>query len=87
MKNLQTHGLTFLLDVPHVKDGGHAFERMLSSARQFATTLDAALVNAQRAPISDAMVDGIRKKIHEIHEQMTLAGIPAGGVRALRLFS
>lgn len=87
MKNLQTHGLTFLLDVPHVRDGGHAFERMLSSARQFANTLDAALVNAQRAPITDAMVDGIRKKIHEIHEQMNLAGIPAGGMRALRLFS
>ena len=87
MKNLQTHGLTFLLDVPHVRDGGRAFERMLSSARQFANTLDATLVNAQRAPISDAMVDSIRKKIFEIHEQMNLAGIPAGGMRALRLFS
>jgi len=87
LKNVQTHGLTFLLDVPHVRDGGHAFERMLSSAKQFANTLDAALVNAQRAPISDAMVDSIRKKIYEIHEQMNLAGIPAGGMRALRLFS
>lgn len=87
MKTLQTHGLTFLLDVPHVRDGAHAFERMLSTARQFANTLDAALVNAQRAPISDAMVDSIRKKIFEIHEQMNLAGIPAGGMRALRLFS
>lgn len=87
MKSLQTHGLTFLLDVPHVRDGAYAFERMLASARQFASTLDAALVNAQRAPISDAMVDSIRKKIFEIHEQMNLAGIPAGGMRALRLFS
>jgi FtsZ-interacting cell division protein ZipA len=87
LKNVQTHGLTFLLDVPHVRNGGHAFERMLSSARQFAATLDAALVNAQRAPISDVMVDSIRKKIFEIHEQMNLAGIPAGGMRALRLFS
>ena len=87
MKHVQTHGLTFLLDVPHVRDGSHAFERMLSSARQFATALDAALVNAQRAPISDAMVDSIRRKIAEIHEQMNLAGIPAGGMRALRLFS
>lgn len=87
MKHMQTHGLTFLLDVPHVRDGGHAFERMLVSARQFATALDAALVNAQRTPISDAMVDSIRKKIFEIHEQMNLAGIPAGGMRALRLFS
>lgn len=87
MKHMQTHGVTFLLDVPHVRDGGHAFERMLSSARQFATALDAALVNAQRAPISDAMVDSIRRKISEIHEQMNLAGIPAGGIRALRLFS
>jgi hypothetical protein len=33
------------------------------------------------------MVDSIRKKIFEIHEQMVIAGIPAGGVRALRLFS
>jgi hypothetical protein len=87
MKSVQTHGLTFLLDVPHVRNGGHAFERMLSSARQFANTLDASLVNAQRAPVSDAMVDSIRRKIAEIHEQMTLAGIPAGGMRALRLFS
>lgn len=87
LKNLQTHGLSFLLDVPHVRDGGYAFERMLSNARQFANTLDAALVNAQRAPISDVMVDSIRKKIFEIHEQMNLAGIPAGGMRALRLFS
>jgi len=87
MKHMQTHGLTFLLDVPHVRDGSHAFERMLGSARQFATALDASLVNAQRAPISDAMVDSIRRKISEIHEQMNLAGIPAGGMRALRLFS
>lgn len=87
MKTMHTHGLTFLLDVPHVRDGAHAFERMLSTARQFANTLDAALVNAQRAPISDVMVDSIRKKIFEIHEQMNLAGIPAGGMRALRLFS
>ncbi|HWU84236.1 MAG TPA: cell division protein ZipA C-terminal FtsZ-binding domain-containing protein, partial [Rhodocyclaceae bacterium] len=87
LKNLHTHGLTFLLDVPHVRDGGYAFERMLASARQFANALDAALVNAQRAPVSEAMVDSIRKKIFEIHEQMNLAGIPAGGVRALRLFA
>ena len=87
LRDAQTHGLTFFLDVPHVRNGGHAFERMLSTARQFATTLDASLVNAQRTPVSDAMVDGIRRKILEIHEQMTIAGIPAGGVRALRLFS
>lgn len=87
LKNLHTHGLTFLLDVPHVRDGGYAFERMLANARKFAATLDAALVNAQRAPVTDAMVDTIRRKIFEIHEQMNLAGIPAGGVRALRLFS
>lgn len=87
IRDLQTHGLTFFLDVPHVKNGGHAFERMLSSARQFTNTLNASLVNAQRAPVSDVMVDSIRRKIFEIHEQMNIAGIPAGGVRALRLFS
>ncbi|HTJ97327.1 MAG TPA: cell division protein ZipA C-terminal FtsZ-binding domain-containing protein [Rhodocyclaceae bacterium] len=87
LRNIQTHGLTFFLDVPHVRDGGYAFERMLSTARQFTSALDASLVNAQRASVSDTMVDSIRKKIFEIHEQMVIAGIPAGGVRALRLFS
>lgn len=87
LRNLQTHGLTFFLDVPHVRDGGYAFERMLSTARQFSAGFGASLVNAQRAPINDAMVDSIRKKISEIHEQMQIAGIPAGGVRALRLFA
>jgi FtsZ-interacting cell division protein ZipA len=87
LRNLQTHGLTFFLDVPHVRDGGYAFERMLSTSRQFASSLGGSLVNAQRANVSDVMVDSIRKKIFEIHEQMVIAGIPAGGVRALRLFS
>lgn len=87
LRQLHTHGLTFLLDVPHVIDGGFAFERMLSTARQCANALSGTLVNAQRAPVTDTMVDGIRKKIFEIHEQMQIAGIAAGGPRALRLFS
>lgn len=87
LRTLQTHGLTFFLDVPHVLDGGFAFERMLATARQCANALGGNLVNAQRAPVNDSMVDGIRKKILEIHEQMQIAGIPSGGPRALRLFS
>lgn len=87
LRNMQIHGLTFVLDVPHVAEGLYAFERMLSVARQFSTALGGALVNAQRSPLSEPMLNAIRQKIGEIHDQMMLAGLPAGGACARRLFS
>ncbi len=84
---LSTHGLTLSLDVPRVADGVAAFGRMLAMARQLTTALGGVLVDAQRAPLSQAMIDAIGAKTAELQQTMRDAGIEPGSVRALRLFS
>lgn len=87
IKSLATNGLTLSLDVPRVADGVQAFDRMLAVARQFATALGGVLVDAQRTPLSDAMIAAIRAKTAELQQRMREAGIDPGSPLALRLFS
>lgn len=87
LRGLSTHGLTFSLDVPRVSDGRAAFEHMLGAARQIAAALGGVLVDAQRAPLSDAMIAAIRAKTVELQQRMRDGGIDPGSPRALRLFS
>lgn len=87
IKSLATHGLTLTLDVPRVTDGKLAFDRMLATARQLTAALSGVLVDAQRTPLSDPMIDAIRARTIDLQRGMHEAGIPPGGTRALRLFS
>ena len=87
LRTMATHGLTFSLDVPRVSDGRAAFEKMLGAARQIAGALNGVLVDAQRAPLADAMIAAIRAKTVELQQRMRDGGIDPGSPRALRLFS
>ncbi|MBI5107958.1 MAG: ZipA [Rhodocyclales bacterium] len=87
LRSLATHGLTFTIDVPRVSDGRAAFESMLRAARQIAGALGGVLVDAQRAPLADAMIAAIRAKTIELQQRMRDGGIDPGSRRALRLFS
>jgi FtsZ-interacting cell division protein ZipA len=87
MDGLATQGVTFLLDVPRVADGVAAFDRMVATARAFASTLDADVVDDNRRPLSDAGLDAIRRHLAEVSARMSAAGIPAGSPVALRLFA
>ena len=87
IKSLATHGLTLSLDVPRVADGEQALDRMLATARQLAAALGGVLVDAQRAPLADAMIAAIRAKTAELQQRMRDGGIVPGSTRALRLFS
>ncbi len=87
IKSLATHGLTLSLDVPRVSDGVLAFDHMLATARQLGERLGGVLVDAQRAPLSDAMIVAIRAKTKELQTRMRDGGIVPGSPRALRLFS
>ena len=87
IKSLATHGLTLSLDVPRVTDGMLAFDRMLATARQLTASLGGVLVDAQRAPLADAMIEAIRAKTAELQQRMRDGGIVPGSIRALRLFS
>lgn len=87
IKSLATNGLTLSLDVPRVAHGTLAFDRMLATARTLATSLGGALVDAQRAPLAEAMIAAIRAKTAELQQRMRDDGIVPGSTRALRLFS
>jgi hypothetical protein len=87
LENQALVDLTFSIDVPRVADGAAAFERMLASARQCADALGGQLADPQRKPLADATSAAIRARIVDLQAGMARVGIPAGGVRALRLFS
>ena len=87
MNTLETSGVTFLLDVPCVAEGVGAFERMLATARTFASTLDGSLVDDNRRTLTDDAIDKIRRQLTGILAKMEAGQIAAGGTRALRLFS
>lgn len=87
---IETQALTDLtlgLDVPRVADGAAAFDRMVAFARKCAEALGGQLTDPQHKPLADATIIAIRSRINELQAQMTRHGIPAGGVRALRLFT
>ena len=88
VRNLTTHGLTFLLDVPRVDHGERTFMQMTEIARRFADTLNGALVDDNRQPLSESQLDHIRREfIGKPQATMLSYGLPAGSPQALRLFS
>lgn len=88
LRSLTTHGLTFLLDVPRVDHGERVFMQMTEVAKRFADTLQGALVDDNRQPLSDAQLDHIRREfIGKPQATMAGFGLVAGSPQALRLFS
>lgn len=85
--SLNLNGVTLSVDVPRVAEGSRAFDRLLEVARQLMASFDGALVDDQRTPLSDEMLATIRAKIDEFQKKMSAHEIPAGGRRALRLYS
>lgn len=88
LRTLTTHGLTFLLDVPRVDHGERTFTQMIEIAKRFADTLNGALVDDNRQPLSDSQLDHIRREfIGKPQATMASYGLIAGSPQALRLFS
>ena len=88
VRTLTTHGLTFLLDVPRVDHGERVFMQMTELAKRFADTLQGALVDDNRQPLSDAQLEHIRREfVGKPQATMAAFGLPAGSAQAQRLFS
>jgi hypothetical protein len=89
LRTLTTHGLTFLLDVPRVDHGERVFMQMSELAKRFADTLQGALVDDNRQPLSESQLDHIRREfIGKPQATMASFGLnAAGSPQALRLFS
>ena len=87
LKELVTQGVTFLLDVPRTGDGLKVFNKMVTTCRQFAESLDGTLCDDNRVMLNDSGLEKIRNKLRSIYETMEQRGIPAGSESARNLFS
>lgn len=80
-------GVTLLLDVPRVSQGVKVFDQMVDVGRQFASALGGALVDDNRAAVTEAGLEQIRNQLRHIYAAMDARGIRAGSGLAMRLFS
>ena len=86
IRTLTTNGVTFLLDVPRIKNGERVFDQMTHLSRIFATTLGGIMVDDNQVPLSDSGIDKIKQKLNGIQSVMKSRDFPAGGEIAQRLF-
>ncbi len=82
-----TSRLTLLLDVPCVGPGRDGFGAMSACARSLATRLAGTVVDDSNQTISKTAIDEIAGQVDEFYAAMAEAQIPAGSLRAQRLFS
>lgn len=87
IRQMTTHGVTLLLDVPKTPNGARVFDQMLVLARQMTGSLGGSLVDDNRRPLTDAGIAKIKAQLATIYAKMDAANLSAGGERALRLFS
>lgn len=87
LKDLQTRGITLLLDVPRTPLGPQTFDRMLASARKMAESLRGEVVDDNRTAFGESQAQLVRSQIEQFQQRMAESGIPAGGELARRLFS
>lgn len=86
IRTLTTNGVTFLLDVPRIKNGERVFDQMMHLSRIFATTMGGIMVDDNQVPLSDSGIDRIKHKLSGIRAVMKSRDFPAGGEIAQRLF-
>jgi hypothetical protein len=79
--------LTLLLEVPCVPPSRDGFGALVACARMLATRLDGIVVDDGGQPLSDEALAEIAAQVASFYEHMEASDVPAGSVRALRLFA
>jgi hypothetical protein len=79
--------LTLLLDVPCVAPERDGYGAMISFAKVLASRLGGTVVDDTNQPLSDAALREIAGQVTDFCSDMEAAGVAAGSLRALRLFS
>jgi FtsZ-interacting cell division protein ZipA len=82
-----TSRLTLLLDVPCVSPQRDGFGAMTACAKALAARLDGTVVDDGNQPLSEESLKEIARQVNAFYEDMQVAEIPPGSVRALRLFN
>lgn len=81
-----TSRLTLLLDVACVKPERNGFGAMIDCAKMLSTRLEGSIVDDSNQLLSDEALAEIAQQVSAFYTDMQTAGVPAGSLRALRLF-
>lgn len=79
--------LTLLLDVPCVAPEKDGFSQMIQCAKALCVRLDGSLIDDGNQLLNDAFLEEIGDQVKDFYKEMHACTIPAGSVRALRLFN
>lgn len=79
--------MTLLLDVPCVAQEKNGFGVMVQCAKSLCQRLNGILVDDDDRMLSDPMLNDIAGQVSVFYEEMKTVSIPAGSVRAMRLFN
>jgi len=82
-----TSRLTLLLDVPCVSPQRDGFGALIACAKALSARLGGTVVDDGSQPLSEDALAEIARQVNVFYEDMQVAEIPAGSVRALRLFN
>jgi len=82
-----TKRITLLLDVSCVAPERHGFQTMVACAKSLALRLGGTVVDDSNQILNDTTLAEIEQQVAMFYQSMQAADIPAGSVRALRLFS
>lgn len=82
-----THGITLLFEVPRVENGAKVFEEMAQLGAHFAQCLGGRLVDDNLRTLTSAGIANIQAQLLRIYAVMDEHDVPAGGLRAKRLFN
>lgn len=79
-------GVVLVLDVPRVTEPVRVFDQMKLAAKRLAQTLDAALVDDNRRPLTDPALAAIRAQVGATAAALKAMNVDPGSPRALALF-
>lgn len=78
--------LTLLMDVPCVAQEKDGFRQMVQCGKALCIRLDGALIDDGNQILTDQFLDEISGQVNDFYREMQELSVPAGSVRALRLF-
>ncbi|MBU6460088.1 MAG: hypothetical protein KGQ58_04315 [Proteobacteria bacterium] len=87
IRQMTTHGITFLLDVPKVKNGLEVFDEVVVGATKMAQAFNATLADDNHKALSPTGIAAIRSQLEHIYMRMQTYCIKPGSDGAMRLFS
>ncbi len=87
LRNTVVNGITFQMDIPHVKNCAQAFNQMVVIAKKMQQSLNGLLVDDHQKPLTELQINKISQQLHTISNMMQTYGVAPGTASAMRLFS